>query len=201
MSWWTYVSGVVEVEVPGRTQAECRYIVDSVLDHLPLVTGSEGCMKFHVIQRDGYNCSSTHDEFGMRTNNLVDDYGDKSRRHGFLQKQDHYLIVLEGGLRDREFDQTKHELTKWLCRLAKRLFVSSLLVGLSAYKKVLIFSDEIPFTNMYEWETSKSWTNYLMWERDPKSDLPLQLVNKYFDDKYVKDELKRREEWQDKESE
>ena len=200
MSWWTYVSGVVEVEVPGRTQAECRYIVDSVLDHLPLVTGSEGCMKLHVIQREGYNCSSTHDEFGMRTNNLVDYYGDKSRRRGFLQIQDHYLIVLEGGLRDREFDQTKRELMKWLCRLAKRLYVSSLLVGLSAYKKELILSNDTQFRNMYEWETDKCWTNYLMWERDPKSDLPLQLANKYFDDKYIKDELKRREEWQDKES-
>ena len=41
MSFWTYLTGTVTVRPMGRTQAEKRYILDTVLEHLPLVTGSE----------------------------------------------------------------------------------------------------------------------------------------------------------------
>ena len=41
MSWWTYINGTITVSPMGRTQAEKRYILETVLDHLPLVTGSE----------------------------------------------------------------------------------------------------------------------------------------------------------------
>lgn len=41
MSNWTYVQGLIELDVPGRTQAEKNYILQTVIDHLPKVTGSE----------------------------------------------------------------------------------------------------------------------------------------------------------------
>lgn len=41
MSMWTYVRGLIELGVPGRTQAEKDYILQTVIDHLPKVTGSE----------------------------------------------------------------------------------------------------------------------------------------------------------------
>lgn len=41
MSSWTYVQGLIELDVPGRTQAEKNYILQTVIDHLPKVTGSE----------------------------------------------------------------------------------------------------------------------------------------------------------------
>lgn len=50
MSYWTYVNGTVIVSPMGRTQAEKRYILDTVLSHLPRVTGSEGDMNVYVIQ-------------------------------------------------------------------------------------------------------------------------------------------------------
>ena len=165
MSWWTYVLGVVDVDVPGRTQAECKYIVDTVLDHLPLVTGSEGCMTAHVVQKAGYNSSSSHDEFGERTNNLVDYYGDKTRRHGFRRWQSHYLVVIEGDLRDRGFNQTKHELIKWLCRLAKRLMVTNVQISITGDGGCqLVISDAKPYYEMYELGEDKCWTDYLMWQ-------------------------------------
>ena len=37
MSYWTYVNGTVIVSPMGRTQAEKRYILDTVLSHLPRV--------------------------------------------------------------------------------------------------------------------------------------------------------------------
>lgn len=62
MSWWSYIHGTIEVFPMGRTQAEKRYILDTVLDHLPRVTGSEGDMDVYVIQKNGYNSSSSCDE-------------------------------------------------------------------------------------------------------------------------------------------
>lgn len=39
---WTYVQGLIELGAPGRTQAEKDYILQTVINHLPKVTGSEG---------------------------------------------------------------------------------------------------------------------------------------------------------------
>lgn len=58
MSHWTYVSGIVEVRPIGNTQPQKRYILDTVLEHLPVVSGSEGNMKVHVVQQYGHDCSS-----------------------------------------------------------------------------------------------------------------------------------------------
>ena len=35
MSWWTYVNGLIMVEPVGCTQPEKRYILETVLAHLP----------------------------------------------------------------------------------------------------------------------------------------------------------------------
>ena len=50
MSNWTYVQGLIELDVPGRTQAEKNYILQTVIDHLPKVTGSEKSMNIYTIQ-------------------------------------------------------------------------------------------------------------------------------------------------------
>ena len=56
MSWWSYINGTITVAPMGRTQAEKRYILDTVLEHLPRVSGgSEGDMNVYVIQKNGYN--------------------------------------------------------------------------------------------------------------------------------------------------
>ena len=198
MSCWTYVKGVVEVEVPGRTQAEIRYVLESVLDHLPCVTGSEGDMNVYVSQRAGYNCSSNHDEFGLKTNNLKDYEGFKTRKCGWLETQSRYMLTVDGNLRDRAFKETKREFLKWLCRLAKRLNVCSVVVKICDYGQSMIISKAAPFDQMFEWkDDEKRWTSYLFWERDPQSYWPLKLADKYFDDKYIGEELKRRYEWQE----
>ena len=58
MSYWTKVNGNIIVEPIGETQAEVRYVLDSVLEHLPIVSGSEGCMDVYIIQKNGHNRSS-----------------------------------------------------------------------------------------------------------------------------------------------
>lgn len=207
MSWWTHIRGSIQVSVPGRTQAECRYILDTVLEHLPLVTGSEGDMKVHVVQRHGYNCSSSCDEFGMRTNNLKDDYGDHTRRMGWLHKQDQYILTIEADLRDRMFLETKKEFMKWICRLAKRVYVEDVLVRVwgDGYKQ-FVLNDRRKFYKMNEppsWSSGKDatgepcWWEYLFWERYPSSDLPLMHVRKYYIDEKVDQEIERRKKWEE----
>ena len=72
----------------GRTQAEKRYILETVLEHLPIVTGSERDMNVHIVQKAGHDSSSSCDEFEMNTNNLKDSCGDHSYEHGWRH---HYV--------------------------------------------------------------------------------------------------------------
>lgn len=51
MSYWTYINGTITVRPMGRTQPEKRYILETVLNHLPRVTGSEGDMNTYIIQK------------------------------------------------------------------------------------------------------------------------------------------------------
>lgn len=100
MSYWTYITGTITVSPIGRTQAQKRYILDTVLAHLPIVSGSEKDMDVYVIQKNGHNSSCSCDEFGEITNNLVDSYGQKSRVRGWLYTQDEYILVVDAALRD-----------------------------------------------------------------------------------------------------
>lgn len=114
MSSWTYIHGTITASPIGRTQAQKRYILDTVLAHLPIVYGSEKDMDVYVIQKNGHNSYCSCDEFGERTNNLVDRYGNRIRSRGMLCTQDEYILVVDGALRDREFNQTYREFAKWL---------------------------------------------------------------------------------------
>lgn len=164
MSSWTYVSGVIEIRPFGGTQAEKRYVLDTVLAHLPMVRGSEQNMKVHVVQASGHNISSSHDEFGtplffMRGGDF----------DGWMKVQGRYFLVLDGQLRDKKFAETKLELNKWLNRLAKRIPVEEVLVRLRGYKKDLVISNSAPYEQMLEpfsWESSSNgepaWAEYLL---------------------------------------
>ena len=66
MSMWNYVRGLIELDVPGRTQAEKNYILQTVIDHLPKVTGSEKSMNIYTIQTAGHDSWQNFDEFYNR---------------------------------------------------------------------------------------------------------------------------------------
>ena len=51
MSNWSYIQGTITASPIGRTQAQKRYILDTVLAHLPIVSGSERDMNVYVIQK------------------------------------------------------------------------------------------------------------------------------------------------------
>lgn len=203
MSYWTYIQGTIIVTPLGRTQAEKTYILNTVLDHLPSVTGSERDMNVTFTTLSNAKSSSSCDEFCQRTDNLRTIYGDRSYKNGWMDVQENYMIIVNGNLRDREFDQTYREFLNWLCRLAKRVDVWNTLVRIKGYKKekVINYSDyNNPLLQMFEdtsWYQRRkgerypepNWCEYLMWNRGKNTDLPALLAYKYYadeeNDKYV----------------
>lgn len=152
MSNWTYIRGLIELDVPGRTQAEMDYILQTVIDHLPKVTGSEGAMDIHIVRAYGHNSWQNFDEFYNR----VEDFKTQSR----------YFLVLDGSLRDRYYEDTFKELNKFLNRLAKRLIVDSAYVRLN---DIGINYNSYTFTNVNNcygnmFDSDNPWYSYLMWE-------------------------------------
>lgn len=193
MSAWTYIEGVITTVPIGRTQPEKRYILDTILEHMPKVTGSEGDMHVHVIQKHGYNSSSSHNEFGEWI---------PGQRN---QTQTDYLIVLEAALRDRYFEETLRELNKWLNRFAKRAGIEHILVKLSSWGmtswqwKEIVISDPKPYEKMMEWPSwsdrsggEPAWCEYLMWDSAKDSWYPMTLMYKYYNDPENDAEVKRR---------
>lgn len=71
MSSWVYINGTITVSPIGCTQAQKRYILDTVLAHLPIVSGSEKDMDVYVIQKNGHNSSCSHDEFGISKERIM----------------------------------------------------------------------------------------------------------------------------------
>lgn len=200
MSFWSYVHGTITVEPMGRTQHEKRYVLETVLDHLPRVIGSEGDMNVYVVQKNGHNCASSHDEFGERTNNARDDYGGKSRKRGMYETQSDYILVVDGALRDCWFGHTFKEFMKWICRLSKRVTVLRVAVNIDAADGQILINDSNKFYEMYEdpsWcredgDEGANWCEYLMWDRAKGSSYPMALAYKYFDDPENDAEYERR---------
>ena len=56
MSNWTNVSGVIDVSpVCGYTPRQKQYVLETILGHLPVVSGSESNMKAWAIKKVGVN--------------------------------------------------------------------------------------------------------------------------------------------------
>lgn len=203
MSYWTYVTGTIKVRPMGRTQAEKRYILETVLDHLPFVTGSEKDMNVYIIQENGHNCSSSHTEFGEWG-------GYKKWKTLSTEIQDEYILVVDGSFRDRMFEDTYREFQKWICRLAKRVDVEDVLVEIKGYNKSALIRNnriqkesawETVYGQMFEKPTwcndmdepcEPNWCEYLMYDNAKNSDYPMLLAYKYFSDEENDKEVERR---------
>ena len=173
MSWWTYVNGLIMVEPAGCTQPEKRYVLETVLAHLPKVTGSEEVMKVKKKKKVGYSGSANFNEFF------------ETAYRGDIKTQDYYYLVLEGQFRDRMYEQTFRELNKFLNRLAKRVYVDDILIRLTGWDKEIVISNSDPYQDMYEYSADSNkdepaWWEYLLWDRDPAGgSYPEKLTHKY----------------------
>lgn len=204
MSNWTYINGTITVSPMGRTQPEKRYILDTVLNHLPRVSGSEGDMNVYVIQKRGHNTSCSHDEFGQRTNNLEGWHGNKTR-DGWFRIQDEYILVIDATLRDVEFDDGYRQFMKWIVRLGKRVGIVDILVSVEDhYKSTTIKNHQVDgsykyvFSELFEdpsWcnkDGEPNWCEFMIYDRAKDSDYPMLLAYKYFNDKENDAEVERR---------
>lgn len=196
----------------GRTQPEKRYILETVLNHLPRVTGSEGDMDVYIIQKNGYNSSCSRDEFGEATNNLIDRHGNKSRKTGWLRTQDDYILVVSAALRDREFEETYREFMKWFVRLCKRVGCEDVLVEIKGYDRSTVIKDRNIQREKYSYKSvfdglfedpswcndnkdgykEPNWCEFMMWDRAKDSGYPMMLAYKYFNDEENDREVERR---------
>lgn len=79
----------------GKDSSRKRYILETVLDHLPFVTVAERNINVYIIQKDGYNISSSHTEFGEWD-------GYKNWKTLSTEVQDDYILVVDGSLREIE---------------------------------------------------------------------------------------------------
>ena len=190
MSLWTYIRGTITVPM-GRSQAEKRYILDTVLAHLPKVTGLEENMNIYVIQKSGFNESCSHDEFGQ--------YSELGDGWHLFKAQTKYIIVVDADLRNRFFERTMKEFSNWLCRLSKRVDVNDVLVEVSddIGQSYIFRNQNDVFGEMFEWPSwcdkgESNWCEFMMWNRAKDSDYPMMLAYKYFDDPENDAEVERR---------
>lgn len=123
MSRWTYVNGIIKVDTMSRSSAESMYKAQTVVNHLPRITGSERCVQYYLNLVNGHNFSSNTDEFDNFSNLYNSDYFNS------FETQTYVLIAMDGSLRDREFKQTLFETTRALSRLASRLWIDICLVS------------------------------------------------------------------------
>ena len=63
MSCWTYVTGVIEVDTCARSDAEAMYLAQTVVNHLPRITGSE---RSHVSRSNCRQPSATNYWLGKK---------------------------------------------------------------------------------------------------------------------------------------
>lgn len=175
MSCWTYVTGWIECMPFGRTQEEREYILKTVLNHLPVVDGSEEPMYVHIMQAGGYDSSGWGDEYNHKSNvkdvkwinntQIIDTY---NRSHYELQST--YYIFVEGHFRDRQFSVTYRQFMKWLVRLAKRIMVDYVCVKISeswsGRTELIETGSMYDITEDFSWlgKGEKNWCEHLMWK-------------------------------------
>lgn len=135
MSNWTKVRGVIDVCPAGNSQAEKRYTLETLISHLPKITGSEKDVNIYIIQKSGNDYSASFDEFYYPINNEV---------------QSHYLIVLDGNLRDRIFDFTLKETNIFLNKLSKNIWIDDILLKIKGQGSEYVYKNAEPYKDNFE---------------------------------------------------
>lgn len=190
MKNWTHISGTILVNPLGDSQPEKRYILEMILRHLPKLDGY-----VYVVPAKGFESSQNFDDFGCQSN-LLSSFEDK-----LLKQQDTYILVVDCHIGEGEFSEIVRCFMKWLCRLAKRIFISYITIRIEDDDRDYIFTDDSALRRLYEWpswannERKPSWGEAFMYERAKHSMFPLLLEYKYCQNDDTDREMERRMEW------
>lgn len=120
MSRWTYVYGMIAVDTFSRSDAETLYITHTVVNHLPIVDGSEGGLHYYINLYDGLKDFANFDEFGRHTN--IKDV---------CEWQTKAVITITGSLRDMGIHETTKQVVRMLSRLSSRLWVRCCILSIT----------------------------------------------------------------------
>lgn len=169
MSFWSGAIGVIVVSVPGISQEHKTFILKTVLDHLPKVTGSEGDMDVFVNLTSGHDESSPMDELGRRV---------------LTHLQSVYTLTIDGLFRDRSFDESLRAINEWLCRLSKRLYVEYVHIDVygdtydcnNTHNEYTFSNDSGIYSDMHE-GGSNAWIRWMY--PDMRSGYPTVYMNQF----------------------
>ena len=155
MSNWTYITGVLETRPLGETQAEKTYVLETTLNHLPVIHGSERPMNIYIQKRAGHNVSRSHDELGNFNTEQMEWYDtDKI--------QDTYIITLDGAFRDNVIEETEKNFRTWMETFAERCLIDSVLVKITGYDKEIIINEDPSELYKYpSWSRASSEENWV----------------------------------------
>jgi len=177
MSMWTYITGCIRVYCGAKTDEESEYILKTVLNHLPKITGSNGNANIQVVNTGTVTGVVNCDEFFVPKIYVKKGYGE----HYCYDEHMEYNIVISGNLRDRVQKETVKETYKFITRLSKRVSVCDgcVMIRESCYKDEdnPTIIDCKRFENMYEYEDN--WCNYLRWGYYKNYSYPKELIKKY----------------------
>ena len=120
MSFWTHVFGTIKVEPLGYSDHAREFVLRSVLDHIPEVSGSEGSMHVEVAKSQYQDMFSSTDEFGQ------------SLGGSMLGQTSSFFVTVYADLRDRMFAETKGEFDAWLQKLAHCVRVREIMVRVTS---------------------------------------------------------------------
>ena len=159
MSNWTYIYGTIKVAPIGRSQAEKRFILETVLNHLPIIKGSENPLRHYIIQHDGYDSSSNQDEF----------YWNK-----YTRLQSTYTVILDGKLRNADTDKIATLLREWIKRFAQRILIKDIYVKLTDHSngtEITYTNESFDYYKLFQDSFEKDspvhkWCDFLMFDRD-----------------------------------
>lgn len=175
MSAWSYITGTVTLNLMGLSTAHNEYMLKEVLSHLPDVNPtkwSEHHFDLFINKPMFCSSSSSHDDFMISAH--YPDYNIENMNRfstpnyayhdKWIERNDTFIITINGIFRDCYFEECLKSFNKWLNRLAKRLWVTDVVVRVSGYsnsnkefKQTFISSDTSFYSDMYEGD----YTNYL----------------------------------------
>lgn len=146
MSVWSYVYGTITIDASGRDDAETDYFVSRIIGSLPPVTGSDGNMAVHVVK------PSMPDSW-INADIYMNPLDRTKYPEGVRKDTSQRILLVEGDLRYRTFNETNREFSKWLSRLANRCLIDNILVAIR---------DDIGYQQyIYDYRKCGSWLDGL----------------------------------------
>ena len=141
MSNWVNIQGVINVCVKGKTNHEILYIINEIVDYLPIVRGSERDMDIKIVPLYA-TYSRSDDKYGNDRHDIL-------YRESWREIITNYQLVINGDLRDTKFKIALKELSKTLTRLSNKCCIDNILISISenGHKKYIISEEKSYFEN------------------------------------------------------